>query len=67
MNAAQLGVSQDKIDQMLKILEIGKMSFEQFNTRLVKETQDAQDAKLEAKFETMFNEQMQKRANKTSA
>jgi len=61
--AEALGVPQHKISEIRRILENGRMTFEQFEEQLTELTKEAFSRRMEQKFEDMFNKHMEKRLN----
>lgn len=60
--AVELGVPVERVAEMQKILEVGKMTFEQFDKQLTKLTRKAFDRKVDERIEAKVNAMLEKRA-----
>lgn len=61
--AAQQGVDLEKIEAVMKTLESGKMTFEQFNAQLTQLAKEAQEVKMEQRFGELFAREYAKHNN----
>ncbi len=61
--AAQQGVDIEEIEAIMKTLESGKMTFEQFNAQLTQLTKEVQEVKIEQRFAKLFAREYAKHNN----
>ena len=61
--AVKLGVDPYKISELMKILEDGKMTFGQFNQKLIQMTKQALNTQMEQKFDQLLEKALAKRNN----